>query len=90
MKKLLISSLLLILAGCASTTPHVEVKFPDIPAELNIDCPELKEIPQGTSKLSVVIGVVSDNYAEYHRCKNRQSLWKEWYEQQKKIFDSVK
>jgi hypothetical protein len=90
MKKLLISSLLLILAGCASTTPHVEVKFPDIPAELNIACPELKEIPQGTSKLSVVIGVVSDNYAEYHRCKNRQSLWKEWYEQQKKIFDSVK
>jgi len=86
MKKLLI---LLLLAGCSTTVP-VARKFPEVPDVLMVPCPPLTQIKEGTAKLSDVIGVVTDNYFEYHKCSDKNDLWMEWFKAQKEIFDSVK
>jgi len=86
MKKLLI---LLLLAGCSTTVP-VARKFPEVPDVLMAPCPPLTQIKEGTTKLSEVITVVTDNYFEYHKCSNKNDLWMEWFKAQKEIFDSVK
>lgn len=86
MKKLLI---VLLLAGCSTTVP-VARKFPEVPDVLMVPCPPLTQIKEGTTKLSEVIGVVTDNYFEYHKCSDKNDLWMEWYKAQKEIFDSVK
>lgn len=86
MKKLMI---LLLLAGCSTTVP-VARKFPEVPDVLMVPCPPLTQIKEGTTKLSEVIGVVTDNYFEYHKCSDKNELWMEWYKAQKDIFDSVK
>ena len=86
MKKLLI---LLLLTGCSTTVP-VARKFPEVPDVMMVPCPPLTQIKEGTTKLSEVIGVVTDNYFEYHKCSDKNDLWMEWYKAQKEIFDSVK
>lgn len=86
MKKLLI---LLLLTGCSTTVP-VARKFPEVPDVLMVPCPPLTQIKEGTTKLSEVVGVVTDNYFEYHKCSDKNDLWMEWYKAQKEIFDSVK
>jgi len=87
MKRSLI--LLLLLAGCSTTVP-VKRTFPEVPKELLIKCPELKEVPAGTEKLSELLSVVADNYGQYKECQLSVELWNEWYQEQKKVFDSVK
>jgi hypothetical protein len=86
MKKLLI---LLLLAGCSTTVP-VARRFPEVPDVLMTPCPPLTQIKEGTTKLSEVVTVVTDNYFEYHKCSDKNDLWMEWFKAQKEIFDSVK
>jgi hypothetical protein len=86
MKKILILSLLL--SGCMSVP--VARKFPEIPDVLMLPCPPLTQIKEGTTKLSEVVEVVTDNYFEYHKCSDKNDLWIEWYKAQKEIFNSVK
>ena len=86
--KIAILILPLFLAGCL-TTPVIE-KFPEVPAELLVACPDLKLIDPGTTKLSEVIGVVAENYGQYQECQIKVDTWIEWYSHQKKIFDSIK
>lgn len=81
--------ILLLLAGCSTTVP-VARKFPEVPDVLMVPCPPLTQIKEGTTKLSEVIGVVTNNYFEYHKCSDKNDLWMEWYKAQKDIFDSVK
>ena len=88
MKKLTIL-LFVLLTGCASSVA-VKMSFPDVPDNLKTACPDLKTVDESTTKLSEVIGVVSYNYSEYYTCKDRVDNWVEWYNNQKKIFNSVK
>jgi len=37
-----------------------------------------------------LLSVVADNYGQYKECQISVELWNEWYQEQKKIFDSVK
>lgn len=85
MKLLLVISLSMLLSGCLSTLP----KWPDRPEGVSEECPELKTVPAGTTKLSEVLDVINDNYAEYHKCKIRAQLWNKWYEKQKKNYEEV-
>ena len=86
MKKILILSLLL--SGCMSVP--VARKFPEIPDVLMLPCPPLTQIKEGTTELSGVVEVVTDNYYEYHKCSDKHDLWIEWYKAQKEIFNSIK
>ncbi len=87
MKYLLIP--LVLLAGCSTTVP-VKMKFPDIPPELAETCPELEKTPAGTTQLSKTLEVVVKNYSKYHQCKTKVDAWNEWYQENKKIHDSIK
>ena len=87
MKRLLI--LTLLLAGCSTSVP-VKRNFPNVPADLLQECPDLKTIPESTTKLSEVLTVVTENYGQYKECQIKVDLWRDWYEKQKKIFDEVK
>jgi hypothetical protein len=86
--KLLIATLALTLSACVSVP--VERKFPKAPDELMVSCPDLQTIPAGTTQLSVVVEAVAANYGQYQLCQTKTSTWVEWYNEQKKIFDSVK
>lgn len=91
MKKLAVL-LTVILCGCATNMPVTSVKqpWPELPAELSTSCPELKLVDTNTSKLSDVLDVVTDNYAEYKECKVKVDAWIDWYSKQKQIYESVK
>lgn len=76
-----------LVAGC--TVVPVKRNFPEVPQEITVACPELKEV-QPTDKLSDVLKVVTENYGQYHECRAKVDAWNEWYQTQKDIFNSVK
>lgn len=80
---------LMLISGCTTTVP-VKPTFPAPVAELMKECPELKKVPPGTTKLSETISVVTSNYGEYHLCRQKVNLWIEWYVEQSKIFNEIK
>jgi hypothetical protein len=86
MKHLIVIAVLLI-SGCSSVP--VAIKFPDVPKDMLVACPDLKQTPE-TTKLSEVLPVVVDNYAQYYTCKDNVDSWIDWYNSQKKIFDDIK
>jgi len=88
MKKLIASSVFVLLVGCAEPVP-VNRNFPQAPEELKAACPDLQET-NPTPKLSEVVKVVTANYGQYHECKIKVDAWIEWYNSQKKIFEDVK
>lgn len=53
-------------------------------------CPNLQPVPEKTLKLSELLVVVSDNYSDYYQCKAKFDGWVEWYNDNKKIYESVK
>jgi hypothetical protein len=79
----------LLLTGCSTLVP-VTQKFPELPGELVVECPNLKQLPAETSKLSDVVSNVSENYGTYYECQARKEAWVEWYKAQKQIYDGVK
>jgi hypothetical protein len=87
MKRYLVLVSALLIAGCSSVP--VAVKFPDVPADMLSACPDLKPVPE-TTKLSEVLPTVVDNYSQYYTCKDNVDNWIDWYNSQKKIFDSIK
>ena len=86
--KLITLLAVLALAGCSAVP--VARHFPDVPDELKVACPDLQETDPTTTKLSEVITVVTSNYSQYHECRIKVETWIDWYNSQKKIFDSVK
>jgi hypothetical protein len=89
MKKLFSVCAFFALTGCATSIP-VTMNFPQVPEELKVSCPDLKTIPEGTTKLSEVVSVVTVNYGQYQECKIKIDAWTQWYNSQKKIFESIK
>jgi uncharacterized protein YceK len=87
MKKILLIAMLL-LSGCSTTVP-VTAKFPDIPARLLERCPNLQKLNDET-KLSEVAKTVTVNYSTYYDCAVKHDGIVEWYQIQKKIYESVK
>lgn len=87
--KYLLALCVAFLVGC-STPVAVERKFPEVPEELLKACPDLQKVPEGTKQLSEVIVIVNKNYSQYHQCRVEVDQWIDWYNKQKKIFESVK
>lgn len=89
MRFFLILSTVLLLTACQTVVP-VKRTFPAAVDELKISCPDLKEVPEGTTELSKTLDVVVQNYGQYKECQLKVDLWIDWYEKQKKIFEEVK
>jgi hypothetical protein len=88
MSKLLLIIPTLLLTGCLSTP--VKMSWPDVPKELIEACPDLKQVEEKETKLSVVVDTVVQNYSMYHECRIKVDAWSDWYKSQKKIYESVK
>ena len=88
MKRLLALIPIVLLTGCLNTP--VRRHFPEVPEDLKTACPDLEQVDPNTTKLSDVVRVVTDNYAQYHECRVKVDSWIEWYKTQRAIFDSVK
>jgi hypothetical protein len=80
--------LVLAITGCSTTVP-VSAKFPDAPKLGLGTCPQLQTVPDDV-KLSGLTATVTTNYSTYYECAVKVDQWTEWYEIQKRIFESVK
>ena len=79
---------LFVLTGCSTTVP-VTAKFPEVPNQLLVKCPNLEKLNE-EAKLSEVAKSVTINYTSYYECAVKNDAWIEWYQIQKHIFESVK
>ena len=82
---------ILLLAGCSSFKSPVVVSapWPDAPLSMMEACPDLKPVDTNTDKLSDVLTVVTDNYTQYYLCAGKIDDWNNWYNTQKKIYEST-
>lgn len=80
--------LVLLLAGCSTVVP-IKQKFPDMPAELTQPCKPLTLIEGEKTTLSKLMETVAKNYGSRHECAAQVEATKEWYQEQKKIFDEA-
>lgn len=88
MMKMLAIVSVLMLAGCSTTVP-VTAKFPEVPDRLMQICPQLEKL-KDEAKLSDVAKTVTVNYSTYYECAVKHDAFIEWYQIQKRIFESVK
>ena len=80
--------LVLILTGCSTTVP-VTAKFPNVPERLLVRCPQLEKL-ENEAKLSDISKTITNNYTTYYECAVKNDAFIEWYQTQKRIFESVK
>ena len=78
--------LALLLSGCSTVVP-VTAKFPEAPKN-TAQCPELQKLNEG-AKLSDVSTTINNNYTSYYECAVKVETWNSWYQEQKRIFESV-
>jgi hypothetical protein len=88
--KLSILTLVVVLAGCASTPVPVVPKFPSAPEILLKKCPNLKTIEGEKVSIIDFTKVVSDNYTLYYECSQLHDSFIDWYNSQKRIFEELK
>jgi len=88
MKKIIsVIFLAMILAGCSTVVP-VTAKFPPIPESLLEKCPQLKMVDGDTTTMSQFTKTVVINYTTYYECAVKNDAWIEWYQIQKKLYES--
>lgn len=87
--RILILSLTLLLTSCATSIP-VKPKFPEVPQILKERCENLKKVEGDKVAITEMLKVVIHNYTLYHECSTKVDGWQEWYQSQKKIYESIK
>ena len=87
--KYVIIILALFLASCSTPVP-VTPKFPDAPKALTEKCENLRKIEGDKVAITEMLKVVVQNYTLYYECSTKVEGWNEWYEGQKKIYESIK
>jgi hypothetical protein len=71
-----------------SAKPEFPGPFLDEKTQQMPKCEDLKQIPADVNSMSEVFKIIVENYTMYWRCSNQVDGWAEWYEQQKKNYDS--
>jgi hypothetical protein len=78
-----------LLLGCSTPVP-VKPRFPEVPAALKEKCESLRKIEGNQVAITEMLKVVVHNYTLYYECSTKVEGWQEWYQTQKKIYESVK
>ena len=78
-----------LLLGCSTPVP-IKPKFPEVPQELRERCESLKKIEGDKVAITEMLKVIINNYTLYHECSTKVEGWNEWYDGQKKIYESIK
>jgi hypothetical protein len=89
--KIIILGLAILLGGCSISTP-VKRNFPDAVPALQEQCPGLSTVENTGKEVAItdLLKTVVKNYSLYYECSNKVDGWNEWYDKQRKIFESVK
>jgi len=81
-------------SGC-SLAPKLTSAKPDFPAPYTDEatksmpqCSELKSIPPDVNNLSSVFKIIAENYTSYWQCSNKVDGWNNWYNVQKRNYES--
>ncbi len=82
-------ALVLLISGCSTPAP-IKPKWPEAPAALKEKCESLRKIEGDKVAITEMLKVVIHNYTLYHECSTKVEGWNEWYDAQKKIYESVK
>jgi hypothetical protein len=80
--------LALTLTGCYSVP--IKQKFPEAIPELKEKCPNLKQIEGDKVAITDLLKSVIINYNMYYECSLKNDGWNKWYDEQRKIYESVK
>lgn len=78
----------LTLAAC--TNVPIKQKFPEAIPELREKCPDLKQIEGDKVAITDLLKSVITNYNMYYECSLKNDGWNKWYNEQRKIYESVK
>ena len=81
--------LAVFLVGCSTPVP-VSQRFPDVPKALVEKCDSLKKIEGDRVAITEMLKVVVQNYGMYYECAAKVDGWNDWYQEQKRIYESVK
>ena len=87
--KYIILGLAVVLAACSTPVP-VSQRFPDVPKALVERCESLKKIEGDRVAITEMLKVVVQNYGMYYECAAKVDGWNDWYQEQKRIYESVK
>jgi hypothetical protein len=81
--------LALLLTACSTPVP-IKPVWPAVPKELTEKCENLRKIDGDKVAITEMLKVIVQNYTLYYECSTKVEGWNEWYDGQKKIYDSVK
>jgi hypothetical protein len=81
--------LALFLMACSTSVP-VRQKFPEVPQALIEKCENLKKIEGDKVAITEMLRVVVQNYGMYYECAAKVDGWQDWYNEQKRIYNSIK
>ena len=87
--KYIILSLAVVLSACSTSVP-VSQRFPDVPKALVERCESLRKIEGDKVAITEMLKVVVQNYGMYYECAAKVDGWNDWYQEQKRIYESVK
>jgi len=87
--KYIILGLALVLVACSTPVP-VSQQFPDVPKSLVERCESLKKVEGDKVAITEMLKVVVQNYGMYYECAAKVDGWNDWYQEQKRIYESVK
>lgn len=89
--KFLIFSLALLVSGCSMFKQPVPIapQWPDAPAELKKKCETLKTIASDKVNITDMMRVIVENYMLHYECSAKVDGWNQWYDSQKKIYETV-
>ena len=68
----------------------IKQKFPEAIPELKEKCPDLKQIEGDKVAITDLLKSVIINYNMYYECSLKNDGWNKWYDEQRKIYESVK
>lgn len=87
--KYIILSLAIVLSACSTPVP-VKQKFPEVPKALIERCESLKKVEGDRVAITEMLKVVVQNYGMYYECAAKVDGWNDWYQEQRRIYESVK
>jgi hypothetical protein len=64
--------------------------WPEAPANLLEPASNLQPLPEDKKTLTDLIENANENFGTYYQLKSKYEAWQEWYNSQKKIYESVK
>lgn len=89
--RILIFSLVLLISGCSMFKQPVPIapQWPDAPLELKKKCEALKTIAGDKVTISDMMKVIVENYTLHYECSTKVDGWNDWYNSQKKVYETV-